>query len=337
MMPVVWPALSLTTALVEHGSGESPDLLRISLVIALVVASVVAVSFALRPLLPPTRPPISEAELDDRTLRSLEIAGEAERPLPETPRRPAEVIPFPRGPRDPILDENERLYRDPIVAARLRAVLDPGRRRLERLASASSERPGGIPITGQPAPTPVRPWRVGEHERRRVRHTEVEPSPSGARDGAGRDQEPLSMPPSDMESLPSDIPFGPIAERGSSGDRQDRGPDATRTPELIEGSPPSSADLDRLSATGHQPRSKVVPFIPRQATRDATPDETPVEPAVVDALTASDAVAWHIVEIDRVEGDMRAAVVDSYRYLVEAGLSRGRQAHGKTRRNHSVR
>jgi len=58
---------------------------------------------------------------------------------------------------------------------------------------------------------------------------------------------------------------------------------------------------------------------------------------VVDALTASDAVAWHIVEIDRVEGDMRAAVVDSYRYLVEAGLSRGRQAHGKTRRNHSVR
>lgn len=30
---------------------------------------------------------------------------------------------------------------------------------------------------------------------------------------------------------------------------------------------------------------------------------------VVDALTASDAVAWHIVEIDRVEGDMRAAVV----------------------------
>lgn len=95
------------------------------------------------------------------------------------------------------------------------------------------------------------------------------------------------MPPSDMESLPSDIPFGPIAEGRSPGDRPDRAPGATRAPEVIEGSPPSSADLDRLSATGPQPRSKVVPFIPRQAPRDAMPDEVPVEPEIVDAITAT--------------------------------------------------
>ncbi len=42
---------------------------------------------------------------------------------------------------------------------------------------------------------------------------------------------------------------------------------------------------------------------------------------VVDALAANDAVAWHIVGIDRVEGDMHTAVVASYRYLVDASLS----------------
>ncbi len=43
------------------------------------------------------------------------------------------------------------------------------------------------------------------------------------------------------------------------------------------------------------------------------------------ALTANEAVAWHIVEIDRAEGDIRAAVEASYRFLTESGLSQRRR------------
>ena len=43
------------------------------------------------------------------------------------------------------------------------------------------------------------------------------------------------------------------------------------------------------------------------------------------ALTASDAVEWHIVELDRYDGDMWDAVQRSYIYLVDEGLSEGRR------------
>lgn len=42
------------------------------------------------------------------------------------------------------------------------------------------------------------------------------------------------------------------------------------------------------------------------------------------ALTANDAVRWHIVELDRYDGDMWDAVQRSYDYLVGNGLSEGR-------------
>ena len=281
MMPVVLLLSSLQTGVAEDGS---PDLLRISLVIALVVASVVAVAFALRPLLPPARPPASDDEVDRQTLRSLGLAGETERPSLETTRRPAEVIPFPRGPRDLTPDESERLYRDPIVAARLRKLLDPDRRGTGR-PLATPARPGGPRGPGQPA-APVRPWRVGEHDRRRVRHTEGEPARQRARDGR-RDQEPTPMPPPDMEPFPGDIPLGPIGYRGPNHDEPPGVPDEGRLPEVIEGEPPSDADLDRLAAGGPQPRSKVVPFIPRQSPRESPPETAPVDQAVVEAITAT--------------------------------------------------
>jgi sugar phosphate isomerase/epimerase len=42
------------------------------------------------------------------------------------------------------------------------------------------------------------------------------------------------------------------------------------------------------------------------------------------ALTANPAVQWHIVELDRFDGDMFDALRDSYSYLVDGGYSRGR-------------
>jgi sugar phosphate isomerase/epimerase len=42
------------------------------------------------------------------------------------------------------------------------------------------------------------------------------------------------------------------------------------------------------------------------------------------ALRANEAVEWHVVELDRCATDMFDAVERSYRYLVAAGLSRGR-------------
>ena len=41
------------------------------------------------------------------------------------------------------------------------------------------------------------------------------------------------------------------------------------------------------------------------------------------ALAASDSVEWHIVELDRYDGDMWDAVQRSYDYLVGNGLSEG--------------
>jgi len=139
------------------------DLLSTSLVIALVVVSVVLLSFAMRPLLPPAPCPLTDAELDEETLRGPGLATQVERPSPEVPSPRPGVIPFPRGPRDFILDEDERSWTTP----------------------------------------PIRPWRAGEHDRRRVRHTDGEPSAAGGRDGdrAGHRQEPPSMPPSDLQPV----------------------------------------------------------------------------------------------------------------------------------------
>ena len=41
-------------------------------------------------------------------------------------------------------------------------------------------------------------------------------------------------------------------------------------------------------------------------------------------LTSAPAANWHVVELDRCATDMFTAVADSYRYLVDAGLSQGR-------------
>ena len=43
-------------------------------------------------------------------------------------------------------------------------------------------------------------------------------------------------------------------------------------------------------------------------------------------LAAAPAATWHIVELDRCDGDMAAAVRRSCEYLVGNGLSRGRVA-----------
>lgn len=241
------------------------DLLSTSLVIALVVVSVVLLSYAVRPLLPPARPPMTDAELDEETLRGLGLAGQSGRPRPEAPRPPADVIPFPRGPRDPILDEDERLYRDPIIAARLRQVLEPNRRRISRLASASPAPPGGERGDRRSTPPPIRPWRAGEHERRRVRHTDGEPSAAGMRDGApvGHRQEPTQMSPSEMVPVPGAMPVTTTGQRGS-----------------LRGRDGESVPVD-------EPRSNVVPFAPRQAVRDASQVDPPVDEPVVGALTAT--------------------------------------------------
>ena len=45
---------------------------------------------------------------------------------------------------------------------------------------------------------------------------------------------------------------------------------------------------------------------------------------VAGVLSAAPTAQWHIVELDRCDTDMFDAVEDSYRYLVGAGLSRGR-------------
>ena len=42
-------------------------------------------------------------------------------------------------------------------------------------------------------------------------------------------------------------------------------------------------------------------------------------------LTSAPTAKWHIVELDRCATDMFTAVADSYRYLVESGLSQGRK------------
>jgi hypothetical protein len=41
--------------------------------------------------------------------------------------------------------------------------------------------------------------------------------------------------------------------------------------------------------------------------------------------SAPPSVAWHVVELDRCAGDMFDALRDSYRYMVDRGLSRGRE------------
>ncbi|MEY2580270.1 MAG: hypothetical protein QOE09_119 [Ilumatobacteraceae bacterium] len=42
-------------------------------------------------------------------------------------------------------------------------------------------------------------------------------------------------------------------------------------------------------------------------------------------LTSAPTAKWHVVELDRCASDMFTALADSYRYLVEGGLSRGRK------------
>lgn len=42
-------------------------------------------------------------------------------------------------------------------------------------------------------------------------------------------------------------------------------------------------------------------------------------------LTSAPTAKWHIVELDRCATDMFTAIADSYRYLVESGLSQGRK------------
>jgi hypothetical protein len=42
------------------------------------------------------------------------------------------------------------------------------------------------------------------------------------------------------------------------------------------------------------------------------------------ALSANPGVQWHIVELDRFDGDMFDALRDSYAYLVGGGYSEGR-------------
>lgn len=44
------------------------------------------------------------------------------------------------------------------------------------------------------------------------------------------------------------------------------------------------------------------------------------------AVAAAPQVEWHVTELDEFDGDMFQAVEDSYRYLVESGLSRGRNS-----------
>lgn len=262
------------------------DLLLVPLVVALVIASVVLLSFALRPIMPPSRPPLSDAELDEQTLRNLGLTGDIEPAPPTTPHRPAAVIAFPRrplGPRDPILDENERLYRDPIVAARLRAVLEPNRRRLRRITPSSSDRPGGELRAWPSASPPPGSGRVGKHDRRRVRHTDREQSQAGARDGADRDQEPTQMSTSDPEPMHGDLSFFATGADEPTREGQAGASAPTRTP---EDSPPSSADVE-LPPGGPRPRSKVLPFVPRQAPDDRASEEMVVDPTVVAAITAT--------------------------------------------------
>ncbi len=42
-------------------------------------------------------------------------------------------------------------------------------------------------------------------------------------------------------------------------------------------------------------------------------------------LTSAPTATWHIVELDRCATDMLTAIADSYRYLVDSGLSQGRK------------
>ena len=289
MISATPPTLGAIAALAERSTGETTDLLRISLVVALVVASVVILACAMRPLMPPARPPLTDAEVDAETLRSLGLSGDPEPPGPVVPSRRADVIPFPRGalgPRDAILDENERLYRDPIVAARLRAVLEPSRRRMGRAASASTRSAGAGANPADSAPA-LRSWWAAEHDRRRVRHTGGEQAAGTAPVGAGLGQESPPMPPSDMEPSSGDLPVGSTDGDGSRIAGHTGASGAGRPPKVMEGSPPSSADLDQVAASAPQPRSKVVPFIPRQAPREQPSDEAVVAPSVVAALTAT--------------------------------------------------
>jgi hypothetical protein len=253
------------------------------------VVSVAVTSYALRPLLPPAGRRLTEAEVDEETLRSLGLHGELDVRRPTSPRRQAQVIPFPRGPRDPnlVVDVDERHYRDPVVAARLRAVLEPGRRRVDRSAATPAERLLGVGASGRSTPSQPYPWWAGEQDRRRVRHTDAAQPPGGARVGAGRDKESAPMQPFDMEVTLGDHPLAmpPAGEPSDGGSTE-----ATRVvrgPDELEGSPPSDADLDRLAGGAPPPRSKVVPFIPRQAPRDLAHDEAEVDPAIVAALTAT--------------------------------------------------
>ena len=42
-------------------------------------------------------------------------------------------------------------------------------------------------------------------------------------------------------------------------------------------------------------------------------------------LSSAPTARWHIVELDRCATDMMTAVADSYRYLVDSGLTQGRK------------
>ncbi len=97
------------------------------------------------------------------------------------------------------------------------------------------------------------------------------------------------------------------------------------------------AELDMYWATvgGADPIAVIADLGERLAllhVKDGPADE-PKSPMVavgsgtldIPAILASAPTArWHIVELDRCATDMFDAVADSYRYLVEAGLSRGR-------------
>ena len=96
------------------------------------------------------------------------------------------------------------------------------------------------------------------------------------------------MPPLDMGPVPGDASSVPTASRGPAREGQGEGANPERLPGVMEGSPPSRADLERLTAGGPQPRAKVVPFIPRSAQSDAAIAEaTAVDPSVVAAITAT--------------------------------------------------
>ena len=242
-------------------SAETIDLLRVAGIVSLVVAAVLALASLIRPKLPPTTPDALTTEPDDQGGRSGPGTGD-ERSTAD-PSRLGEVVPPLGDRREPAFDEADRAYRDPVVAARLKHVLGPDRRVGRRRSD-----PLPAPATPRQVPAATRLRLIRGDEEAWVGHTGPEPAPPGHL--AARDQEPDTMFSSDLDTASSAL--------GDHG--------ASRPAETIEGTPPSDADLDPLAAAGPQPRSKVVPFIPRQTAVASVPDEV-VDAAVVAAITAT--------------------------------------------------